>query len=114
VDVAQLGSQPTNHQFPRGRAQSGCHGRFGGDGGRIRRRGRGPMVAASSRSESRVAGYATHHNGDCSFEPSCAVTSSTIPCCGDSLRSSTKPSFDDERYEAPEAPGLDTALRGLR
>ena len=32
---------------------------------------------------------------------------------GDRARSCTRPTSRDERYDAPEAPGLDVLLRGL-
>ena len=42
-----------------------------------------------------------------------AATTSPTLCCGSIAQIVHEADLDDERYNAPEAPGLDTLLRGL-
>lgn len=55
----------------------------------------------------------SHHGGDCSFETFLRRYDLDDPILWDLARIVHEADLDDERYEAPEAPGLDVALRGL-
>ena len=55
----------------------------------------------------------SHHHGDCSFETILRRYDLPTPSCGRSPQIVHEADLDDERYDAPEAPGLDVALRGL-
>jgi hypothetical protein len=54
-----------------------------------------------------------HHNGDCSFETILRRHELTDPVLWRIAEIIHEADLDDERYDAPEAPGLDIALRGL-
>src|SRR4051794_24454077 len=54
-----------------------------------------------------------HHGGDCSFETILRRYDLTDPVLWRIGHIIHEADLDDERYDAPEAPGLDTALRGL-
>ncbi|MFC5747536.1 chromate resistance protein ChrB domain-containing protein [Actinomadura rugatobispora] len=54
-----------------------------------------------------------HHGGDCSFETILRRYELTDPVLWRIAEIVHEADLDDERYDAPEAPGLDTALRGL-
>jgi hypothetical protein len=55
----------------------------------------------------------SHHGGDCSFETFLRRYDLDDPVLWDLARIVHEADLDDERYDAPEAPGLDAALRGL-
>ncbi|MEU6409074.1 chromate resistance protein ChrB domain-containing protein [Microbispora sp. NPDC046933] len=55
----------------------------------------------------------SHHEGNCSFETILAVHELTDPVLHRIAQIVHEADLDDERYEAPEAPGLDVSLRGL-
>jgi hypothetical protein len=55
----------------------------------------------------------SHHNGDCSFETILRRYELTDPVLWRIASIIHEADLDDERYDAPEAPGLDVALRGL-
>jgi hypothetical protein len=54
-----------------------------------------------------------HHHGDCSFETILRHYEITDPVLWRIAAIVHEADLDDERYDAPEAPGLDVALRGL-
>ncbi len=54
-----------------------------------------------------------HHGGDCSFETILRRYELTDPVLWRIAEIVHEADLDDERYDAPEAPGLDVALRGL-
>ncbi|HEY1967965.1 MAG TPA: chromate resistance protein ChrB domain-containing protein [Pseudonocardia sp.] len=54
-----------------------------------------------------------HHHGDCSFETILRRYELTDPVLWRIAEIIHEADLDDERYDAPEAPGLDVALRGL-
>ena len=54
-----------------------------------------------------------HHNGDCSFETILRRYQLDDPVLWRIAEIIHEADLDDERYDAPEAPGLDVALRGL-
>lgn len=54
-----------------------------------------------------------HHNGDCSFETILRRYGIGDPVPWRIAEIIHEADLDDERYNAPEAPGLDVALRGL-
>jgi len=54
-----------------------------------------------------------HHHGDCSFETILRRYELTDPVLWRIGEIIHEADLDDERYDAPEAPGLDVALRGL-
>jgi hypothetical protein len=54
-----------------------------------------------------------HHHGDCSFETILRHYELTDPVLWRIAAIIHEADLDDERYDAPEAPGLDVALRGL-
>lgn len=54
-----------------------------------------------------------HHNGDCSFETILRRHGIGDPVLWRIAEIIHEAALDDERYNAPEAPGLDVALRGL-
>ncbi|WP_433272584.1 chromate resistance protein ChrB domain-containing protein [Actinosynnema sp. CS-041913] len=54
-----------------------------------------------------------HHNGDCSFETILRRYEITDPPLWRIAEIVHEADLDDERYDAPEAPGLDVILRGL-
>lgn len=55
----------------------------------------------------------SHHGGDCTFETILKVYELTDPVLWDIARIIHEADLDDDRYDAPEAPGFDVALRGL-
>jgi hypothetical protein len=54
-----------------------------------------------------------HHGGDCSFETILRRYELTDPVLWRIAEIVHEADLDDERYDAPEAPGLDVVLRGL-
>ncbi len=54
-----------------------------------------------------------HHGGDCSFETILRRYEVTDPVLWRIAEIIHEADVDDERYDAPEAPGLDVVLRGL-
>ena len=54
-----------------------------------------------------------HHGGDCSFETILRRYELTDPVLWKLAEIVHEADLDDERYDAPEAPGIDVALRGL-
>jgi hypothetical protein len=54
-----------------------------------------------------------HHNGNCSFETILRRHDIADPVLWKIAEIIHEADLDDERYAAPEAPGLDVALRGL-
>jgi hypothetical protein len=54
-----------------------------------------------------------HHGGDCSFETILRHYDLTDPVLWKVAELIHEADLDDERYDAPEAPGLDVVLRGL-
>jgi hypothetical protein len=54
-----------------------------------------------------------HHGGDCSFETILRRYDLDDPALWDIARIVHEADLDDERYDAPEAPGLDVICRGL-
>lgn len=55
----------------------------------------------------------SHHHGDCSFETILRRYELTDPVLWRIGEIVHEADLDDGRYDAPEAPGLDTVLRGL-
>jgi hypothetical protein len=55
----------------------------------------------------------SHHRGDCSFETILRRYEITDPVLWKIAGIIHEADLDDERYDAPEAPGFDVALRGL-
>ncbi len=55
----------------------------------------------------------SHHQGDCSFERFLRHYRLEDPVLWDLARIVHEADLADERYDAPEAPGLDVLLRGL-
>jgi hypothetical protein len=55
----------------------------------------------------------SHHGGDCSFETFLRRYQLDDPVLWEIAKIVHEADLDDERYDAPEAPGLDAALRGL-
>jgi hypothetical protein len=55
----------------------------------------------------------TQHHGDCSFETFFRRYELSDPILWRIAEGVHEADVDDERYEAPEAPGLDMVLRGL-
>ena len=55
----------------------------------------------------------SHHGGDCSFETFLRRYSLDDPILWDIARIVHEADLDDERYDAPEASGVDVVLRGL-
>src|SRR6202011_1856017 len=55
----------------------------------------------------------SHHHGDCSFETILRRYELTDPVLWKIAEIIHEADLDDERYNAPEAPGLDITLRGL-
>ena len=55
----------------------------------------------------------SHHGGDCSFETILRRYDLTDPVRWRIAAIVHEADLDDERYDAPEAPGFDVALRGL-
>jgi hypothetical protein len=55
----------------------------------------------------------SHHHGDCSFETILRNYQLDDPVLWKIAEIIHEADLDDERYHAPEAPGLDVALRGL-
>jgi hypothetical protein len=55
----------------------------------------------------------SHHGGDCTFETLLKHYTLTDPVLWDLARIVHEADLADERYDAPEAPGLDALLRGL-
>jgi len=54
-----------------------------------------------------------HHGGDCSFETILRRHDLADPVLWKIAQLVHEADVDDERYDAPEAPGLDVVLRGL-
>jgi hypothetical protein len=54
-----------------------------------------------------------HHGGDCSFETFLRRYKLDDPVLREIGKIVHEADLDDERYDAPEAPGLDVLLRGL-
>lgn len=55
----------------------------------------------------------SHHHGDCSFETILRRYDLSDPVLWKIAEIIHEADLDDERYDAPEAPGLDVTLRGL-
>jgi hypothetical protein len=55
----------------------------------------------------------SHHGGDCTFETILRRYELTDPVLWEIAKTVHEADLDDERYDAPEAPGFDVALRGL-
>jgi len=55
----------------------------------------------------------SHHRGDCTFETILRRYDLTDPVLWKLAEIVHEADLDDERYDAPEAPGLDAVLRGL-
>jgi hypothetical protein len=55
----------------------------------------------------------SHHGGDCSFETVLHRYALDDPVLWDIARIVHEADLDDERFDAPEAPGLDVLCRGL-
>jgi len=55
----------------------------------------------------------SHHEGDCTFETMLRVFGLDDPVLWDIARVVHEADLDDERYDAPEAPGLDVLCQGL-
>ena len=55
----------------------------------------------------------SHHGGDCSFETFLRRYQLDDPVLREIAKIVHEADLDDERYDAPEAPGLDAVLRGL-
>jgi hypothetical protein len=55
----------------------------------------------------------SHHHGDCSFETILRRYEITDPMLWRIAEIIHEADLDDERYDAPEAPGFDVALRAL-
>jgi hypothetical protein len=55
----------------------------------------------------------SHHGGDCSFETILRRYELTDPVLWRIAAIVHEADLEDQRYDAPEAPGLDMALRGL-
>ena len=55
----------------------------------------------------------SHHGGDCSFETILRRYELQDPVLWDLARMVHEADLADDRYDAPEAPGLDVVLRGL-
>jgi len=55
----------------------------------------------------------SHHRGDCTFETIVRRYDLTDPVLWKIGEIVHEADIDDERYDAPEAPGLDVVLRGL-
>ncbi|MEV4648509.1 chromate resistance protein ChrB domain-containing protein [Saccharopolyspora sp. NPDC049357] len=55
----------------------------------------------------------SHHHGDCSFETILRRYEITDPVLWRIAEIIHEADIDDERYDAPEAPGFDVALRAL-
>jgi hypothetical protein len=55
----------------------------------------------------------SHHNGDCSFETFLRHYDVDDPVLWDLARIVHEGDLGDERYDAPEAVGIDAAIRGL-
>ena len=61
-----------------------------------------------------VAGQAfSHHDGDCTFEVLLRHYGLTDPALVELGRIVHEADIEDERYDAPEAPGLDAIIRGM-
>jgi len=56
----------------------------------------------------------SHHGGDCTFETILKHYQLTDPVLWDVARIVHEADLADDRYDAPEAPGLDVLLQGLR
>ncbi|WP_219418627.1 chromate resistance protein ChrB domain-containing protein [Pseudonocardia nigra] len=55
----------------------------------------------------------SHHDGDCSFETILRRFQLDDPVLWKIAEIIHEAGLEDERFDAPEAPGLDVALRGL-
>ena len=61
-----------------------------------------------------IAGQAfSHHDGDCTFEVLLRHYGLTDPALTDLGRIVHEADIEDERYDAPEAAGLDAIIRGM-
>jgi hypothetical protein len=54
-----------------------------------------------------------HHDGDCSFETVLRRYELADPVLWELAKIVHEADLDDERYDAPEAPGMDVLVRGL-
>jgi hypothetical protein len=54
-----------------------------------------------------------HHDGDCSFETILRRYDVADPVLWELAKIVHEADLDDERYDAPEAPGMDVLVRGL-
>ena len=55
----------------------------------------------------------SHHDGDCTFEVLLRHYGLTDPALVELGRIVHEADIEDERYDAPEAPGLDAIIRGM-
>ena len=55
----------------------------------------------------------SHHGGDCSFETFLRRYDLADPVLWEIAKTVHEADIGDERYDAPDAPGLDTLVRGL-
>ena len=55
----------------------------------------------------------SHHDGDCTFETILRRYDLTDPSLAAIARIVHEADLDDDRFDAPEAPGLDALIRGL-
>src|SRR5262245_40869292 len=55
----------------------------------------------------------SHHDGDCTFEVLLRHYALTDPALAALGRIVHEADIEDERYDAPEAPGLDAIIRGM-
>jgi hypothetical protein len=61
-----------------------------------------------------IAGHPfSHHDGDCTFEVLLREHRLTDPSLTQLGRIVHEADIEDERYDAPEAPGLDAIIRGM-
>jgi hypothetical protein len=58
-------------------------------------------------------GELSHHGGECSFEAFLRRYELNDPVLWSIARIVHEADLEDERYDAPEAPGLDAVMRGL-
>lgn len=87
-------------------------------GGQGRRSGRGTVSHETTALPADATAFdlrgaeLSHHNGDCSFETILRHYELTDPVLWRIAEIIHEADLDDERYDVPEAPGLDVALRG--
>src|SRR5258708_262242 len=87
-----------------------------GEGGGEAAVGRGGGGCEAAGRGERVGGGGTglsHRQGDCSFETALRVFGLDDPVLWDIARIVHEADLDDERFDAPAAPGLDVLCRGL-